>query len=66
MKQENNAPVRIKHRSQVQEVWRRFRKSRSAVLGLSFILLYFKRQVNSDNLPYSLHKNQVIFVLRGR
>lgn len=39
MKQENNAPVRIKHRSQVQEVWRRFCKSRSAVLGLSFILL---------------------------
>ena len=39
MKQENNAPVRIKHRSQTQEVWRRFRKSRSAVLGLSFILL---------------------------
>ena len=31
-----------------------------------FLLLYFKRQVNSDNLPYSSHKNQVIFVLSGR
>lgn len=33
---------------------------------LSPAILYFKRQVNSDNLPHSSHKNQSIFVLSGR
>ena len=42
MKQENNAPVRIKHRSQVQEVWRRFRKSRSANFFENFSFRYLR------------------------